>query len=85
MALEMLGLQRNIKLRMKNYMAGPQVVATTNLALTLPGNLAALYEMKLFEMPFKVETLNQYLYWHKSADGDQANIWMRNMLLGLLS
>lgn len=84
MALEMLGLRRTIKLRMKNYMAGPQVVAATDLALTLPSNLASMYEMKTFEMPFKVETLNQYLYWHRSADQDQANIWMRNILLGLL-
>lgn len=84
MALEMLGCRRNIKLRMKNYMAGPEVVATTDLALTLPRNLAGMYSMKIFEMPFKVETLNQYLYWHRSADQDQANIWMRNMLLGLL-
>jgi len=84
MALEMLGRRRNIKLRMKNYMAGPEVVATTDLALTLPRNLAGMYSMKIFEMPFKVETLNQYLYWHRSADQDQANIWMRNMLLGLL-
>ena len=84
MALEMLGRKRNIKLRMRNYMAGPLVVASTNLALTLPSILASMYEMELFEMPFDVETLNQYLYWHKSADQDQASIWMRNLLLGLL-
>lgn len=83
-ALETLGLRRTIKLRMKNYMAGPQVVASTDLALTLPGNLATLYGMKKFEVPFKVDTLNQYLYWHRSADRDQASIWMRNILLGLL-
>jgi DNA-binding transcriptional LysR family regulator len=83
-ALEMLGRTRNIRLRMKNYMAGPQVVSTTDLALTLPRNLAAMYPMKVFEMPFNVETLDQYLYWHKSADQDQASIWMRTLLLGLL-
>lgn len=84
MALEMLGRKRDIKLRMRNYMAGPLVVASTDLALTLPSILASMYEMELFEMPFDVETLNQYLYWHKSADQDQASIWMRNLLLGLL-
>lgn len=84
MALEMLGLRRTIKLRMKNYMAGPQVVASTDLALSLPSNLAKLYDMNTFEMPFKLETLNQFLYWHRSADLDQANIWMRSILLGLL-
>jgi len=84
MALEMLGRQRNIKLRMKNYMAGPQVVANTDLALTLPSNLASMYDLQLFEVPFNVDTLNQYLYWHKSTDQDQASIWMRTLLLGLL-
>lgn len=84
MALEMLGRQRNIRLRLKNYMAGPHVVASSDLALTLPSILASIYDMELFEMPFNVETLNQYLYWHKSADQDQASIWLRNLLLGLL-
>jgi DNA-binding transcriptional LysR family regulator len=84
MALEMLGLKRNIALRMKNYLAAPRVVAATDLALTLPSILAASYDMERFEMPFVVETLNQFLYWHKSADQDQASIWMRNLLLGLV-
>ena len=84
-ALEMMGRTRNVEgCRMKNYMAGPQVVSTTDLALTLPRNLATMYPMKIFEMPFNVETLDQYLYWHKSADQDQASIWMRTLLLGLL-
>ena len=84
MALEMLGRERKIALRMRNYIAAPQVVAATDLALTLPGNLASMYDMRLFEMPFNVEMLNQYLYWHKSADQDQANIWLRKIVIGLL-
>ncbi len=83
-ALDRLGRQRNIQLRMQNYMAGPQVVASTNLALTIPLSLAIMYDMKMLELPFTVETLDQFLYWHKSADKDQANIWMRGILLGLL-
>lgn len=85
MALERLGRQRNIQLRIKNYMAGPQIVQTTNLALTVPRNLALMHDMKILELPFNVESLDQYLYWHKSADQDQASIWMRTVLLGLLS
>ena len=85
MALEMLGRQRNITLRMKNYMAAPLVAASTDLALSLPSNLAVMYDMELFEMPFNVETLNQYLYWHKTTDQDQASIWMRTLLMGLLA
>ena len=70
---------------MKNYMAGPQIVRSSNLALTIPRNLAPLPEMKILELPFNVEPLSHYLYWHKGADQDQASIWMRAILLGLLS
>lgn len=85
MALDRLGLQRSIRVRMQNYMAAPQLVATTQLALTIPRNLAMMYQMKILEMPFNVEPLEQYLYWHKRADQDQANRWMRSILIDLLS
>jgi len=84
MALDRLGRQRNIKVRMQNYMAGPQLVASTDLALTIPRNLAMMYHMKTLEMPFNVEPLDQYLYWHKSADQDQGNLWLREILIQLL-
>lgn len=83
-ALDRLGRRRKIKLRMKNYMSGPRVVASTNLALTIPRTLATMHDMKILELPFSVASLDQYLYWHKSADLDQANMWMRGILLGLL-
>lgn len=82
MALEKIGRRRKIRLRMKNYLAAPLTVATTNLALTVPANVAAMYEMKTVELPFGVETVDQYLYWHKSADQDPANLWMRGIVLG---
>ena len=40
-ALERLGRSRDIRLRMMNYLAAPEVVATTDLALTLPATMAA--------------------------------------------
>jgi DNA-binding transcriptional LysR family regulator len=84
MALEQLGRERRIQLRMKSYMAAPQVVASTDLALTIPRALAALYDLAILELPFAVDPLVQYLYWHRSADQDRANLWMRGVLLGLL-
>jgi DNA-binding transcriptional LysR family regulator len=83
-ALEQLGRARRIALRMMSYVAAPQVVASTNLALTVPRSLATLYDLRMLELPFAVESLDQYLYWHKSADEDRANVWMRGVLLDLL-
>lgn len=84
-ALERLGRARNIKLRMMSYMAAPQVVASTDLALTIPRSLALMYGLTTLELPFEVGTLDQYLYWHRNADEDRANAWMRGVLLGALS
>ena len=83
MALEQLGLRRKVRLRMRNYLAGPQIVANSDLALTIPGTLAGLHDLKTLELPFIVESLDQYIYWHKSVDLDQANIWLRNTICEL--
>jgi DNA-binding transcriptional LysR family regulator len=83
-ALERLGRARTIRLRMMSYMAAPQVVASTDLALTIPRTLASMYGLTTLDLPFEVGTLDQYLYWHKNADEDRANMWMRGVLLGLL-
>jgi len=83
-ALERLGRSRNIRLRMMSYMAAPQVVASTDLVLTIPRSLASMYGLTALELPFEVGTLDQYLYWHKNADQDRANMWMRGLLLEAL-
>ena len=84
MALERLGHTRRIKLRMKDYIAAPQVVASTDMALTAPQALAERYRLAMVELPFEVERLTQFLYWHKSADPDPANGWMRGLLMAAL-
>jgi len=83
-ALERLGRSRNIRLRMMSYMAAPQAVASTDLVLTIPRSLASMYGLTTLELPFEVGTLDQYLYWHRNADEDRANGWMREILLGTL-
>jgi DNA-binding transcriptional LysR family regulator len=83
-ALERLGRTRGIRLRMMSYMAAPQVVASTDLVLTVPRSLATMYGLTSLELPFEVGTLDQYLYWHRNADADRANSWMRGILLDVL-
>lgn len=44
------------------------------------GNADGLHKTPL---PFAVEALKLYLYWHKSVDDDPANQWMRALVNGL--
>jgi len=83
MALEHLGRQRRIHLRMKSYVAAPKVVESTDLALTIPRSLAALYDLEILELPFAVDPLEQYLYWHRNSDQDRGNGWLREVLFDL--
>lgn len=84
MTLNSLGYQRKIQLRVRHYLVAPQVVRHTNMALTVPLRVAQKANLKILELPFELPSLDWHLYWHKSADRDQANCWLRQSLLDLM-
>ncbi|MEJ2415983.1 MAG: LysR family transcriptional regulator [Exilibacterium sp.] len=83
LALSKLGVQRDIRLRVQHYMIAPGIVRRTNLAWTAPRALGLSLDLKAVELPFVLDLMNWNLSWHKSADGDQANAWMRALITNL--
>ncbi len=79
-ALSKSGLQRNIAVRVQHHMVAPRIIRYTDLAWTVPRALAQHLKLKTVELPFELSTLDWFLYWHKSADNDQANRWLRQLL-----
>jgi DNA-binding transcriptional LysR family regulator len=79
------GLKRRIRLRCRNYLAALRAVAETDLVLTMAeryaGALTAGLRTRILPLPFKMPTLDLYLYWHASVDGDAANRWLRNLIV----
>jgi len=51
----------------------------------VPLALARQLPLHTTKLPFAMDDLAWHLYWHKSADGDPANRWMREKLLQLCS
>ena len=43
------------------------------------------YPVRYVDLPFPVPGLETNLYWHESTDKDQANQWMRELILALPS
>ena len=82
-ALNRLGRQRKVRTRVQHYQVAPLLVERTDMALTMPMNMAQKYDLKVLELPFSLPPLDWNLFWHKSADHDQANMWMRNLLMAL--
>ena len=83
-ALNTLGYQRNIQFRVQHYLAAPEIIRRSDLACTMPIRLAETYGLVGIPIPFDIEQLELHLYWHKSSDKDQANMWLRETLFGLL-
>ncbi len=79
------GLSRRIRLRCRNYLAALRAVAASDLVLTMAERYAPILSAGLrtetVAFPFRMPTLDLYLYWHASADGDAANRWLRGLVL----
>ena len=85
--LNRLGMQRRIRLRCQDYLAAAQIVAETDLILTMPATRAAVglrcpHDNRIVPVPagFPLPEVEIYVYWHRSAEGDPANRWLREQL-----
>lgn len=87
LALGKLGKRRHISLRTQHYLATPELVSRTDLVITVPrifaDFLVSQYPVSYLDLPFSVPNLETHLYWHESTDKDQANRWLREMILEL--
>ncbi len=76
-ALSQLGRHVNMVLRVPHFQPAFHVVMSTDLVLSAPLSLARQYDVVTRELPFPAPPLGSRLYWHKNADLDPANRWMR--------
>lgn len=85
MELSRLGFQRRIKLRCQNYWTACKLVSTSDLLLTMPERYARSINEplanQLIAFPIPVSAHDIFLYWHASAENDQANRWLREKIM----
>jgi DNA-binding transcriptional LysR family regulator len=85
LALEKLGHQRRTVLRVRHYLIAARIVEMSNHIWTVPLALAHQLSLTQKPLPFAVDDLEWHLYWHKSADGDPANRWLRQKCIEVCS
>ncbi|QDG39101.1 LysR family transcriptional regulator [Alteromonas mediterranea] len=85
LALAQHNLHRKISLQCEHYFAAVNVVSQCGLLLTMPTRFAQQFrnkfDIEISPLPFEVPPLPVHMYWHKNADEDLVNIWMREKLL----
>jgi DNA-binding transcriptional LysR family regulator len=84
-ALHRLGRQRSVRVRVPHHQVAPFLVRDSDMVLTLPMSMAINSGLKILELPFSMAPVDWNLYWHKSADNDQTNGWIRKIVASLLS
>lgn len=78
------GLARNIALRCQHYFAAAQVVAATDMIITMPSShaavLAELLPLALVPPPLDIPPLDVRMFWHRDAEHEPANRWLRETM-----
>ena len=80
-ALARFGKQIEAAMRVAHFQPALHVVMSSDMAVTAPLSLASRYEVVRKELPFEVAPLRTVLYWHRNADHDPANVWMRRQIV----
>lgn len=89
LALAQRGLVRKVAVRCQHFMTAWQIVATSDLALTLPasqaGMLNAVWPLRLHPLPVPIEARDSYLYWHRGSQNEPGIAWLRQLILDELA
>ncbi|MDM7860513.1 LysR family transcriptional regulator [Alteromonas sp. ASW11-36] len=78
--LDKLGKKRKVIMRGQHFLTVPSAIVKTDLIACLPYHLAKHYDLSIFELPFDIQPVEYFLYWHVSADHDHAHLWMREQI-----
>lgn len=77
--LKEMGLKRNIMLEVPHFSVLQDVVASSELLVTLPLRAARVYErnsdVTIFELPFAVKPFNVSVNWYNHRDDLEARMW----------
>ncbi|MGE4238889.1 LysR family transcriptional regulator [Ramlibacter sp.] len=80
--LRVMGMHRDVVLRVDNHFAAAQAVSDADLICTVPNvvmahKLASLFPVKLVPLPFEFGRFTSRLLWHERYQKDPGHIWLR--------
>ncbi len=79
-ALARAGRQGNAVMRMPTFQMAMDVVQGSDLIATLPSLVARSLDVATAERPFPAPAVDLLLYWHRNAESDPGNQWMRAVI-----
>lgn len=78
------GLSRTVRARTQRYVSAIEIVANTDLLLTMPRSYArvvnAVARNSVLNLPFTAPKLDYHMYWHRSVEADSGVRWLRDQI-----
>lgn len=81
LALNRAGTRVEPVLRTQYYLPAMRIVASSDYALVAPRVLADEFDVTAKRLPFEIGMEGSCLYWHRSAEEDPANQWLRSLIV----
>ena len=79
--LDKLGSSRDVALRCQHFLIAPPIIRSTDLAIMVTRSFAKIHELPFVEIPAEIPTMEYFLIWHKSDEGDGGHLWMKDLLI----
>ena len=68
------------------FLVAPSIIRQSNMILTVSKRVAERFRLesvKIFPLPLLTNPLRLKLIWHKRADRNPGNQWMRNKIINI--
>jgi DNA-binding transcriptional LysR family regulator len=79
--LDKIGYRRNVALRCQHFLIAPTIVRSTDLVLFATRSFAKAHNLPFVEIPAEIPSMEYFLIWHKSDEGDGGHIWMKDLII----
>lgn len=87
-SLGALGVERQIALVIPHFAGAPQIVAATDLAVTVPSKLIDAHMaagVVSIPLPFAIPDIRLAMFWHERLQEDLAHRWLRDLFVHLFA
>ncbi len=83
------GIERTVSLRVPHFSVLPEIISSSDLLVTLPLRVAAVYaeknELTTLALPFIVPEFEVSLHWHEHSGDNSAQLWFCKFLTETIS
>ena len=79
--LDKIGHRRNVALRCQHFLIAPTIIKSTDLVMFATRSFAKAHNLPFVEIPAEIPSMEYFLIWHKSDEGDGGHIWMKELII----